>query len=162
MEILNLDIVYKIHKVFKSKKLRLSVTESCTGGLISHLITNLPGASEFFDSAIICYSSDSKNRLLGIDAAILKKYGSVSEETAVAMADSARAKTNADFTLAITGNFGPVPIENKETVLVYFSVSFNGGFKSGKVVLKGTRHEIKLSSAVAALEFLYEVISVWE
>lgn len=162
METFNLDVVKKIHNVLKSKKLRLSVAESCTGGLVSHLITDLPGTSDFFDSAIICYSPDSKSRLLDMDTAILKKYGTVSEEASCAMADSARAKTNADFTLAITGNLGPVPIENKETGLVYFAVSFDGGFKSRKIVFKGSRQEIKLAAAVAALEFLYEVVSVWE
>lgn len=161
METFNLDIVKKIHNIFKSRKFRLSIAESCTGGLVSHLITDLPGASEFFDSAIICYSSDSKNKLLDIDAAILERYGSVSEESACAMADSVRKKTNADFALAITGNLGPVPIEDKETGLIYFAVSFDGGFKSRKVILKGSRQEIKLSASLSALEFLYEVVSVW-
>lgn len=161
METFNLDIVNKIHNIFKSRKLRLSIAESCTGGFVSHLITDLPDASKFFDSAIICYSSDSKNKLLDIDAEILKKYGTISEETACAMADSVREKTNADFALATTGNLGPVPIENKETGLIYFAVSFDGGFKSREIFLKGTRQEIKLSASLSALEFLYEVVSVW-
>ncbi|MBI4684820.1 MAG: CinA family protein [Nitrospirae bacterium] len=147
--------------IFKSKRLSLSVAESCTAGLISHMLTLLPGASEFFDSSIICYSSESKQRLLNIKEAQIKKHGTVSEETAIAMAEMVRKKTGADVSLSITGNLGPVPIENRKAGLVFIAVSFNRGTESKGMIFDGSRNEIKQSASVAALEFLYEVVSVW-
>lgn len=161
METTELELIRKIHGIFKSKNLRLSIAESCTAGFISSLIVHLPGASDFFDSAIVCYSPESKEKLLGVKKSILKKQGAISEETARAMAESLRLKTKTDFALSITGNLGPKPIEDKKTGLVFIAVSFEGGIESKEMIFEGSRNEIKLSASIAALEFLYGVVSVW-
>ncbi len=161
MEINELEIIEKIHKVFKSKKLKLSIAESCTAGFISHLVTLLPGASEFFEASIICYSFRSKKKLLGIKESLLKKHGAVSEETAKAMAEAVRLKTKTDFGLAITGNLGPATIEGKKVGLVFIAVAFDAGTESKGMIFDGSRDEIKHAASMSALEFLHEVISTW-
>jgi len=161
METAELEIIKKIHEIFKLKNLRLSLAESCTAGLISSLIIHLPGASDFFDSAVVCYSAESKKKLLGVKKSILKKYGTVSEETAGAMAEGIRMKTKTDFALSVTGNLGPNPIEDKKTGIVFIAVSFEGGIESKGMIFEGTREEIKHVASIAALEFLHEVVSVW-
>lgn len=114
METSELELIRKIHGIFKSKNLRLFLAESCTAGFISSLIARLPGASDFFDSAVVCYSPISKEKLLGVKKSILKRYGAVSEQTAKVMAKSVRLKAKTDFALSITGNLGPKPIEDKK------------------------------------------------
>lgn len=161
METPELKLIRKLHGIFKSKNLTLSLAESCTAGFISSLIVHLPGASDFFDSAVVCYSSISKERLLGVKKSILKRYGAVSKQTAKAMAESVRLKTKTDFALSITGNLGPKPIEDKKIGLVFIAVSFEGGIESKGMIFEGSRDEIKRASSIAALEFLYGVVSVW-
>lgn len=161
MENFELDLIKKVHTIFKLKNLRLSIAESCTAGLISHMITSLPGASEFFDSSIICYSTKSKKGLLGIKESMLRKHGAVSEETAMAMAEAMRSKTETDFSLSITGNLGPSTMEGRRVGLVFIAVSSNAGIESKGMIFDGSRIEIKKTAAYSALEFLYEVVSVW-
>lgn len=161
METPELKLIRKLHGIFKSKNLRLSLAESCTAGFISSLIVHLPGASDFFDSAVVCYSPESKERLLAVKKSILKRYGAVSKQTAKAMAESVRLKTKTDFALSITGNLGPKPIEDKKIGLVFIAVSFEGGIESKGMIFEGSRDEIKRASSIAALEFLYGVVSVW-
>ncbi len=156
-----IEIIRKIHKIFKSKKLGLSLAESCTAGYVSHLITSLPGSSAFFDSSVICYSIKSKKKLLGIKGYLLKKYGVVSEETARAMAEAVRAKTMTDFSLSVTGNLGPKAIEGKRIGLVFLAVSFDKGTESKGMIFDGARNEIKEAASIAAMEFLHGVVSVW-
>ncbi|MBI4822728.1 MAG: CinA family protein [Nitrospirae bacterium] len=157
----HLEIVGKLHEAFKSKGLRLSIAESCTGGLISHWLTTLPGASLFFDSSIVSYSINSKIKLLGVKKSTVKKHGTISEETAREMAESLRSKTGTDFCLSITGNLGPEPIEDKKVGLVFIAVSFSKETTSRGFRFEGSRDKIKKSAGITALEFLYEAVSIW-
>lgn len=161
METAELELIRKIHGIFKSKNLTLSLAESCTAGFISSLIVHVPGASDFFDSSVVCYSLISKEKLLGVKKTILKRHGAVSEETSKAMAESMRLKTKTDFALSITGNLGPEPIADKKAGLVFFAVSFDGGVESKGMMFEGSRDEIKRAAAIAALEFLHGVAAVW-
>ena len=156
-----IEPVEKIHKHLKASWKRLCVAESCTGGLISHLLTNLPGASIFFDSSVVAYSGESKIKLLGIKRSLIRKYGAVSEETARAMASALREKRGTDFSLAITGNLGPEPMEDKKVGLVYMAVDWERETVSKGMLFEGQREEIKRYAAVAALWFLCEVIETW-
>ena len=85
----------------------LTVAESCTGGCVAHRLTNVPGASQVFDSGLIVYSNESKTRLLGVHPAILQEHGAVSENTAKEMADGARRITKTDYAISVTGIAGP-------------------------------------------------------
>jgi PncC family amidohydrolase len=161
MDISGIESVERIHKRFKSSGLKLSVAESCTGGLISHLLTNLPGASLFLDCSVVSYSNESKIKLLGISASLIKKYGAVSEEAARAMAVAVRQKRKTDFSLSITGNLGPDPIEGKEAGLVYMAVDWQQDTSSRGMIFEGGREEIKYQAALASLQFLDGVVETW-
>jgi PncC family amidohydrolase len=153
--------VERIHKHFKASWKRLCVAESCTGGFISHLITSLPGASLFFDSSVVSYSNESKTELLGVKKSLIKKQGAVSEEVARAMAVAIRNKRGTDFALAVTGNLGPEPMENKKVGLVYIAVDFEKQTVSKGMIFDGEREEVKLQAALASLQFLAEVAETW-
>jgi nicotinamide-nucleotide amidase len=96
-----------IGRMLKEGNSSLSIAESCTGGYISHLITSIPGSSEYFKGSIISYANEVKSKLLSIDKSILSTYGAVSEETAQAMSEGVRKLMNTDYSLAATGIAGP-------------------------------------------------------
>lgn len=96
-----------IHGLFKKHNLTLSLAESCTGGYISHLLTERSGASDFFKGSIVSYTNEVKTHLLDIDTSLIEKHSAVSEEVALSMARSVKAKFNTDFAVAVTGYAGP-------------------------------------------------------
>src|SRR5271169_2869451 len=102
-----LTVIKEIADRLIGKDLKLGVAESLTGGLIAHEITNLPGASKFFEMSVVSYSEKSKKTVLGVSASLLRKHGTVSEEAAVAMAEGVRKLSGADVSLSITGVAGP-------------------------------------------------------
>ena len=130
-------IIQKVHDLFKGKNLTLSVAESCTGGLISHHITALAGASSFFEAGVVVYSAEMKKKILGVSSAVITEHGVVSRETAEEMAEKVRAATGTDFSMATTGNLGPDVLEGKERGLVYLAVSGNGKAFSEELHLTG-------------------------
>jgi PncC family amidohydrolase len=148
------EVIQKVHKLFRKEGLTLSVAESCTGGLISHYITALPGASNFFDAGVVSYSAEAKRTILGVSSETVSKYGVVSDQTAREMAEKVSKLVGTDFSLSTTGNLGPDTLEGKEKGLVYISVSRAGGISSRELRLKGNREENKEKAALAALEFL--------
>ncbi len=133
----------KVHDIFKSGQVSLSVAESCTGGLISHYITSLPGASVFFTAGIVSYSENAKKTILRIPGDILHAFGMVSEETAKAMAEQVRIIADSDYSIATTGNLGPDVLEGKDTGLIYIAVSKKGKTVSKQLNLNGSREENK-------------------
>jgi PncC family amidohydrolase len=153
-----LDVIQMVHELFEKKGLTLSVAESCTGGLISHYITTLPGASNFFEAGVITYSAEAKKGILDIPSEIILKHGVVSEETAREMAEKMRAFTKTDFSLSTTGNMGPDVLEGKEKGLVYISVSKEGKTLSKELRLTGDREKNKKEASLLALRFLIETM----
>jgi PncC family amidohydrolase len=152
------EVIQKIHDLFKKRGLTLSVAESCTGGLISHFITTLPGASIFFEAGVVSYSAEAKRKILGVSSDIILKYGVVSGNTAREMAEKARSLMKTDFSLSVTGNLGPDVLEGKEKGLVYMAVSGESGTFSKELRLKGDRAGNKEEASVLALRFLIEII----
>jgi PncC family amidohydrolase len=153
-----LDVIKEVHKIFKKRGLTLSVAESCTGGLISHYITVLPGASSFFEAGVVTYSAEAKKKILGISPSTIKKYGVVSENTAGEMAENVRSLTGTDYALSTTGNLGPDVLEGKEKGLVYIAVSKIGQTISKEFRLTGDREENKEAASLSALNLLIEVL----
>ncbi len=153
-----LEIIKKVHEFFKKKGLTLSVAESCTGGLISHYLTTLPGASKFFQAGVISYSAEAKKKILQISPEIISKHGVVSEEAAKEMSEKVRILTGTDYSLSTTGNLGPDVLEGKEKGLVYIAVSKEGGTLSKELRLKGSREKNKEKASFSALKFLIEVL----
>jgi PncC family amidohydrolase len=151
------NAVTRIHNLFTEKSLTLSVAESCTGGLISHYITALPGASAFFEAGVVSYSAEAKEKILHVSSDIISTYGVVSEQVAREMADRIRALTGTDFALSTTGNLGPDVLEGKEKGLVYIAVSKKGKSFSRELRLQGDRENNKEEAALSALHFLIEI-----
>jgi PncC family amidohydrolase len=154
-----LEVIKKVHELFKKKKLTLSVAESCTGGLISHYITILPGASSFYEAGVVSYSVETKKKLLGISGRIFSKYGVVSEETAKEMAEKVRLLTGTSYSLSTTGNLGPDVLEGKEKGLIYIAVSRKGQVFTKELRLKGSRKDNKEKASLSALKFLIETVA---
>jgi PncC family amidohydrolase len=137
----------------------LGVAESCTGGLLGHCLTNLPGSSDFFKGGIVAYSNDVKQTLLKVDEAILEQYGAVSQETVLAMVGGARRTLDVELAAAITGIAGPGGgTKDKPVGTVWIAVSHPGGENAQLFHMQGNRLEVKQQSALAALEMLVAVV----
>lgn len=154
----HLKVIKKVHKIFKKKGLTLSVAESCTGGLISHYITTLSGASAFFVAGIVSYSGDAKKSILGVSSKTIQHYGVVSEETACEMAERVRLLTKTDCSLSTTGNLGHDVLECKEQGLIYIAASKEGKTISRRLNLTGDREANKEEASLSALRFLVELV----
>ncbi|MBA3696163.1 MAG: CinA family protein [Methylotenera sp.] len=102
-----LSLSKQLGEILRSKNLKLALAESCTGGLAAEYITALPCSSAWFDCAFITYSNQSKERMLGVPAETLEKFGAVSEQTAIAMVKGALNNSQADIVASITGIAGP-------------------------------------------------------
>lgn len=96
-----------VGKLLLKKNETLAVAESCTGGLISHLLTNVPGSSSYFLFSGVTYSNDAKKKVLGVSSEVLEQYGAVHEETAKAMAEGVKRLSGSDYGLATSGIAGP-------------------------------------------------------
>ena len=153
-----LEVVSGIHEVFREKGLTLSIAESCTGGLISHYITSLPGASAFFEAGVVTYSIGSKERILGVSREIISAHGVVSEETARDMAEKVRQLTGTECSISTTGNLGPDVLEDKDAGLVYMAASAGTRTLSMEKRFTGNRGKIKENAALAALKLLLKML----
>jgi len=141
-------------KLAQQKK-TLAVAESCTGGTLAKLLTNIAGASKYFTYGWITYSNNAKTTELGIPADLIEKYGAVSEQVAQAMAKGARKKASTDFAIAITGIAGPAGAsEQKPVGLVYISVDSDNGCDTKHQLFFGDREPIQLRAAQTALNML--------
>ena len=98
---------YALLALCKTRGLKIAAAESCTGGLLTATLTEIPGSSAVVDRGFVTYSNQAKHQMLGVPTRTLKQYGAVSRETALAMAEGALARSSADITVAITGIAGP-------------------------------------------------------
>lgn len=105
------------------RNMRVATAESCTGGLLSTILTGLPGLSHSFECGFVVYSDEAKTRLLGVPGGLVSRFGAVSKEVAVSMAEHALDRGGADVALAITGFAGPGEDEADEEGLVHLAVA---------------------------------------
>ena len=105
------------------RNMRVATAESCTGGLLSTILTGLPGLSHSFECGFVVYSDEAKTRLLGVSPDLVRRSGAVSREVAIAMAELALDRGGADVALAITGFAGPGDDETDEEGLVHLAVA---------------------------------------
>ncbi len=111
----------------KARGLKAVSAESCTGGLIATVLTEAPGAAEHFEGGFVVYTPEQKQSALNVPSFLIEKYGTVSAEVAVAMAEGALAGSSADIAVAVTGVAGPDPDEKGKPVgLVYFGCASRG------------------------------------
>jgi nicotinamide-nucleotide amidase len=144
-----------INNLLRKKRKTMAVAESCTGGLISKLITDVPGASDIFVEGITTYQNQSKIRRLGVRPETLKKYGAVSEQTALEMARGLKTKTKAHYTLSVTGVAGPDGGSAAKPVgLVYIGCASSKRITVKKFQFTGDRSWIRHRSALMALDLL--------
>lgn len=146
-----------VAKDLLSKQLTLALAESCTGGLIGHRLTSIPGSSGFLERGFVVYSNRAKVEELGVLQSTLDRFGAVSEETAKEMAEGARLAARTDLGLAVTGIAGPGGgTESKPVGLVYISLASAGDTIVQRHLWKGTREQIKNRAALMALRLLWQ------
>ncbi|MCJ7743953.1 MAG: CinA family protein [Dehalococcoidales bacterium] len=149
----------EIGNLLRQKKLTLGAVESATGGLISHLITNVSGSSDYYKGSVTAYSNDIKMKVIGVKEATLKQHGAVSPQVAEEMAAGGRQVLAVDVCLADTGIAGPTgTTPGKPVGLFYIGLSHKGGTHSRKHIFSGGREQNKLSAAEAALSWLKEYL----
>jgi nicotinamide-nucleotide amidase len=135
------------------RQLSLATMESCTGGLLASLITDVPGSSDVFVGGLVSYATALKAEW-GVPAELLERHGSVSEEIARAMAQTVRARLHADVGLAVTGVAGPEPWEGKPVGTIHLAVATPTGERHSEQHFRGPRLEIKRRAAYTALNLL--------
>ncbi len=139
----------------RARRSTIALAESCTGGLIAHRLTQVPGSSTYVDRGVVCYGNRAKMELLGVPESLLKKYGAVSAQVAKAMAQGIRTRSKADVGLSITGIAGPGGgTAHKPVGLVYVGLATSMGTSTKAFRFHGEREAIKLRSSQAALDVL--------
>ncbi len=146
------EIAAEIIDIMRKKKLTLGTVESATGGLIAHLITNIPGSSDVFLGSIVSYSNEIKIKLAGVKKETLAQYGAVSAQVAAEMAAGGRKALGTDICAADTGIAGPGgATPGKPVGLFYLGLSTKEGTVTQKQLFSGTRDENKQQAAQTAL-----------
>lgn len=152
-----MDIVLEqeIGDLLRGQGLTLAVAESCTGGLIGHRLTNVPGSSDYFLGGVISYANEAKMSLLGVQKETLDAHGAVSRETVLEMAKGACEALGARVGLSVSGIAGPSGgTPEKPVGLVWVGLSAPGGQWAWRYQFSGDRQQIKWAAAQAALERL--------
>lgn len=153
------DYAMLLAKMLLEKKLTISFAESCTGGLVSSIMTDIPGSSSYLMGSIVSYSNKAKHEILKVTNSNLEKFGAVSEEVAKDMAIGVKALFNVNVGVSITGIAGPGGATNYKPIgLVYIAVIYNKVLVVEKCFFKGTRKEVKMKSAKKAIEIAKKII----
>ncbi|MEO0136595.1 MAG: CinA family protein [candidate division WOR-3 bacterium] len=143
--------------ILLSKRLTLSVCESCTGGMLGSMITSIPGSSNYFKGGVIAYSNELKIKLAQVRKKTLQDFGAVSRQTAREMAEGTKAKTGSDLCLAITGIAGPGGgTKTKPVGLVYIGLALPNKTIVKKFFFKGNRAQIRKQACFQALKLLIQ------
>lgn len=151
------DLAVRLGERCRSLGLRVATVESCTGGLVGHLITEVPGSSAYFVGGFVTYSDALKRDVVGVPHDVLASHGAVSAQVAMAMATGGRERTGADLAVSVTGIAGPDGgTPPKPVGLTYVAVADRIGVSVRRHQWNGDRRENKRLSAIAALELLLE------
>jgi len=150
------DLARVVGQRLRSSKRTVAFAESCTGGMIASLVTDVPGSSEYFLGSVVTYANAAKEELLGVDAETLRQWGAVSEQTAIAMARGARERFGADVAVSVTGIAGPDGGSAEKPVgTVHFGLASRDGTTIGKKRLfVGDRGIVRRAASIHALEML--------
>lgn len=153
------NIAKETRSLLIRKKKKIAVAESCTGGLLSQLLTESPGSSRYFTLGLVLYSNRAKENILNIPANIINKKGAVSEDVAGLMAKSVRLLAKTSFGIGITGIAGPKGGSKQKPVgTVFIAVDSKNKKICRKFKFSGNRTAIRKKSALKALELLKELL----
>ncbi len=150
----------KIVKLLKKKKLKISVAESCTGGMLSSALTSVSGSSKVFTLGLVTYSNQSKNRLLKVPKQIIKKYGAVSVQCCFSMVNNLSKITKSNVAVSITGIAGPSGgTKQKPVGLVYVGLKKANKVKINRFLFKNkSRSNVQRAAVKKALELVLNTI----
>ncbi len=148
----------EIGNILVNQKATLSTAESCTGGLVASLLTDISGSSRYFKGGIVSYTNEIKAQVLGVTQETLNKFTAISAETAYEMAAGVQKLMKTDFAISVTGNAGPNPSEGKAVGVVYFGLAVKNKIITIEKHFNGTRDENKKNIALTGLSlFLSEL-----
>lgn len=146
---------YAVFELLKKHNKTIAVAESCTGGLVSDKLTNMPGVSEYFLEGVVAYSNKAKVDILSVPEELINKYGAVSSQVARAMAEGIKKISSANIGVGITGIAGPTGATKEKPVgLVYVGVVVDNGVEVKECRFRGSRMDIKKFSANTALNMV--------
>jgi PncC family amidohydrolase len=149
----------RLGQLFEGSELWLAVTESSTGGLLGHLITNVPGSSTYFKGGVIAYANEVKADMLGVSSQTLDTFGAVSKETVIEMARGVRRVLNSDIGVAISGIAGPDGgTDEKPVGTTVIGMSALEKEASKMFVFKGERMDIKVQAAQEAMQLVVDFL----
>ncbi len=149
------DLVRRIAAACLARGLRVTTAESCTGGRIAHLLTSVPGASDWFPGGVVAYANEVKVAALGVPAERIAAHGAVSAEVAASMAEGVRARFGADLGVAVTGIAGPGgATPTKPVGLIWIAVADAHGTHVERLMGPGGREANREAAAQAALTLL--------
>jgi nicotinamide-nucleotide amidase len=149
----------EVGKLLRQKGLTLGIVESATGGLISHLITDVPGSSDYYKGSVTAYSNEVKTKVIGVREDTISQHGAVSHQAAEEMAEGGRKLLGSDICLADTGIAGPTgATPGKPLGLFYIGLSHKSGTYSREHNLHGSREQNKRDASEAALGWLKEYL----
>jgi len=153
------QIGIQLHKTLISKKLTLSLAESCTGGMAQEYITSNPGASEYFFGGVISYSDEMKKKWLSVKKETLQKHGSVSMQVAIEMTSGIQKQSHSDIAGSITGVAGPDGgTAEKPVGCVFISINFLQKNATKKFLFSGNRDMIRKKSVLELFKLIVEII----
>ena len=149
----------ELGELLRQRGLRLATAESCTGGLVGHRVTNIPGSSDYYLGGVTAYSNEAKQRLLGVRTGTLQAHGAVSRESVLEMAQGARRAVGAEIGVSVSGVAGPGGgSPGKPVGLVWLGLSTPQGDWAVERLFHGSRVEIKEASAEAALKLVLDYL----
>lgn len=153
------DLAASVICKFRTLGLSLSLAESCTGGLISAVVTDIPGASEIFCGSAVTYADSAKENILGVSKLTIETFGAVSGECAAEMASGARRIYGADIAMSVTGVAGPGGGSAEKPVgTVWFGYSSEEKILTFRKIFSGDRANIRRQTAETVFDFLLEEI----
>ena len=159
MEMKYIALETQIGELLQRRKLTLATAESCTGGLIGHKLTNVPGSSEYYQGGIIAYANGVKHYQLGVNLETLAIYGAVSQEVVIEMSRGVRQQLHTDIGLAVSGIAGPGGgCPEKPVGYTWIGLSSASIDQSWNYLWQGDRLQIKEQTAVEALHLLLDYL----
>jgi nicotinamide-nucleotide amidase len=152
-------LALKLGRALHVRGWRLATAESCTGGWIAKVLTDVAGSSQWFDGGVVSYSNASKMTLVGVAGDLLATHGAVSEETVCAMADGVRSRLGTELAVAVSGIAGPGGgTADKPVGLVHFAFAAPSGLTAARRIFVGSREDVRRQTVALALERLVELV----